>query len=850
MRWLNGLKMTDSRLNDHSADDQITSGLAVSTGWSVASFTATRLSGFTFVELFITRTGADIAESPAGSGNLTGDPTICTLPDGWAPPRAMNTVWGNGSTDGEATIITSGAVQLRSISGSAGIATGTNVRITALWPSENGGLTPPATDTDVTSYAEASLFWVTGAAGDGISNDGPAIQAALDAAQAAGGGMVVIPSGRTYGITTFLRVYDNTVVWAYGATIKAIDNTGLLRNFAGAETFAGYSGHSHITILGGTWDGNAYNGSTGTVTAETNIMNFVHASDITVRDARLMNVSTAHALEFNSVDGGRAIDCEFYGYEDNSGDLSRQFSEAIQIDISRTGSSSIGDFDNTPAKNITIRGCRFGSSTRCGPFGRAIGSHTIVADTHYENIHISDCHIEETLQEGIHGYSWRRAKIEDNIIQATGKSGILLTLPNPATTTTTPDTASISGNLIEGCGDDSAIRVLSFAAHKYPGVEISDNVITDITGNAIQVEHCVGAKISGNEVDTTSSTGLYSNYSDDTAFIGNSVRNAGSNGINCAGSVSPVVSGNLVDTTGSNFGIFMGQASDATTNTTDAVIVGNKVRKAASAGIRLSTGATGCLVSGNQVRKDGGSTANGITLAASATGAVLVDNDLSGNSWNSATAMSVSTAAPITGTGGMTSLPGSNLVDGDLTPLPALEAAMCPAGRFETTSRLRCGTESSPSSGWLYLCPIWLPKGLTVSNISFTSGNTAAATPTNQWFALFNSSRVALARSADATTAAWGTNTTKTLNIAQTTAGAATTYVTTYTGLHYIGFMVAASTMPSIIGEGRLITGGTTSPGLGATGSGGQTTPPTVTAGAYTAGAFAGSAILAYGYVA
>ncbi|MEU1194916.1 right-handed parallel beta-helix repeat-containing protein [Streptomyces sp. NPDC005813] len=850
MKWLNGLKITPERLMDYTADEQITSGLSVPTGWTVSSFTGTRARGITEVDIFITRTGADIGESSAGSGNITGDPEICTLPAGWAPPRAINTVWGNGSTDGEATIVTSGEVNLRSISGSALIATGTNVRVTAMWISENDGVAPAEETGDIVSYAEANLFWVTGASGDGVTDDLIPIQATLDRAHAAGGGTVIIPAGRTYGVSTFLVVYDNTVISAYGATIKAIGNSGLLRNFLGSETFAVYGGHSHITVLGGTWDGNAYNGVDGSVTSETDVMNFVHGQDITVRDVTILNTSTAHALEFNSSDHCRAINCTFLGYADNSVGSVRQFSEAVQIDMSKSGSSSIGLFDNTPARNIRVQGCRFGASSRCGNFGRAVGSHTVTAGVTYDNIHISDCRIEGTIEAGIYGYGWRRAVIANNIITSTGDAGIHVTLPDPATTSISPHTLEITGNTVESAGDDSGIRVISYAAYKYPGVNIADNTIRSITGNGIHAEHCQAPTITGNRVETTSSTAIYAHYSDGSNIAANTVRAAGSNALNVSGSVGVNVTGNFVDTTSTNFGVFVGQGADGTTNSTQASVSGNLIIAAASAGIRLSTNATGCLVTANKVRKGSGTTANGITLAASATDAQLLGNDFTGNSWSAATAMSVSTAAPITGPGGMQALPGSNAVDTDLTSANALEAAMTPSGRYETCSRLRCGTESSPSSGWLYLCPVWLPKGFTVSNLSFTSGNTAATTPTNYWFTLHNNARVALARTADQTTAAWAANTTKTLAIAQATAGAASSYTTTYAGLHYLGFMVAATTPPSIIGEGRLITGGTTSPGLGATGSGGLTTPPTVTAGAFTAGSFAGSAILAYGYAA
>lgn len=710
--------------------------------------------------------------------------------------------------------------------------------------------TSPISAPNLGDQSAARWFVVTGATGNGVADDRAKLQAQLDAARDAGGGIVFIPPGRTYGVSTFLVVYDNTTIWAYGATLKAIGNSGLLRNFTSSETFTGYTGHSNIQVLGGTWDGNANNGVSGTVTAETDIANFVHCKNITVKDATFLDCSTAHALEFNSCDGGRAVNCRFLGFKDNSSGGTRGFSEAVQVDMSKSGSSSIGAFDNTPARNIRVQGCYFGASDRLGPYGRAVGSHTLAAGVTYDNIQVLDCRIDGTLQEGVQAYGWKRAVISRNVITGTGKSGVLATLTDPATTSVAPAGLDVSDNVIDGCGDDSAVRVLGYAAYKYPGVSITDNVIRSVTGNAVQVEHCTGAKVSGNQVDTTSSTGLYSNYSDGTVFTGNVVKNSGSNGINCAGSASPVVAGNIIDTTGSNFGLFFGQGADGTTNTTDATVTGNKVRKAASYGIRLSTGASGCLVANNQVRKDGGATTGGISMAASATGALLLDNDLSGNGWNAATALSVSTAAPVTGPGGMTALPGSNAVDGDLTPMPALEAAMSPAGRYETTSRLRCGTASTPVSGALYLVPIWLPKGLVVSNITFVSGGTAGASLTNQWFTLHNSSRVAVARTADATTAAWAANTAKTLSIAQTTAGAATSFTTTYTGLHYLGVMVAATTVPNLVGEGSLPAAvANSSPGFGPTNSG-QTTPPTVTGGAFTAAAFAGAGICAYGYVA
>ena len=662
MQWLNGLKITPERLMDNTADEVITSGLSVPSGWSVSSFQGTRVHGITEVDIFVTRTGADITESSAGSGNISGDPTMCTLPSSWAPPRAVNATWGNGSTDGEATIVTSGEVQLRSISGSGAIATGTNVRITSMWISETPGGYSHDETTDITTYTEAGLFWVTGAAGDGVSDDGWAIQAQLDAAHAAGGGTVIIPGGKTYGVSTFLVVYDNTTVWAYGATIKAIGNSGLLRNFLSSETFGGYSGHSHIQILGGTWDGNAADAGVGTVTATTNVFGFIHCEDITVRDVTITNVSSAHGLEFNSTSGGRAINCRFLGYKDNSGDGSRDFSEAIQIDMAVSGSAAIGLFDNTPSKDILVQGCQVGASSRLGSFGRGVGSHMLRSGVYYYGIRIIGCRIEGTRQQGIYGFGWRRAVIADNVVNGSGLSGIQLSRPDPAGPgpsegfTVNGRNISITGNCVEGAKDASGIRVFGASGGTYDQVVIAGNSVlgfnTD-TSNGIHVEYCSRPNVTGNAISGTQSTGIVV-FNCDGAHVGsNTIRSVGSNGVNVTGCVGANVTGNTIDGTTANHGVFLATSSKFS-------VQGNWIQSAASAGVRLSDGAQDGTVVGNRIIKGTGT--NGITVSAVTAGDnVVANNDLTNGGWAVGTALIFSTAAITAYTGGTTS-PGANLV--------------------------------------------------------------------------------------------------------------------------------------------------------------------------------------------
>ncbi len=88
-----------------------------------------------------------------------------------------------------------------------------------------------------------------------------------------------------------------------------------------------------------------------------------------------------------------------------------------------------------------------------------------------------------------------------------------------------------------------------------------------------------------------------------------------------------------------------------------------------------------------------------------------------------------------------------------------------------------------------------LQAGDVVTNLTFKSGATAAGTPTNWWFALYDTSAtpVLLGQTADQLTAAWAANTRITLPLA-TAVNIATT------GVYYAAVMVKATTPNTLIG--------------------------------------------------
>lgn len=97
------------------------------------------------------------------------------------------------------------------------------------------------------------------------------------------------------------------------------------------------------------------------------------------------------------------------------------------------------------------------------------------------------------------------------------------------------------------------------------------------------------------------------------------------------------------------------------------------------------------------------------------------------------------------------------------------------------------------ASGTLNMMAVYLWAGQLVGNISISSATTAAGTPTNYRFGLFDSSRNLLAESSNQTTSAWAANTVKTLAMG-------TPYRVPSSGLYYIGYYMTATTVPTLKG--------------------------------------------------
>ena len=115
----------------------------------------------------------------------------------------------------------------------------------------------------------------------------------------------------------------------------------------------------------------------------------------------------------------------------------------------------------------------------------------------------------------------------------------------------------------------------------------------------------------------------------------------------------------------------------------------------------------------------------------------------------------------------------------------------------ETMPREICtetNTVAPTASGTLFLQAIKLRRGQIVTNISFFSATTASGTPTNGFFALYDSARNLLAQTANFTTEAWAATTIKTKALTAA-------YTVSTTGLYYVGIMITATTIPTLKGN-------------------------------------------------
>jgi hypothetical protein len=452
-------------------------------------------------------------------------------------------------------------------------------------------------------------------------------------------------------------------------------------------------------------------------------------------------------------------------------------------------------------------------------------------------------------------------------------NGINLSLTNASGPSNVGGNGSrIEGNILRG-GLTQGIVAYGVSGTSMGGLTISGNIIANPGSNdaCIDLRAVTDSVVHGNRITDYigGGNGILLNVEGSTACArvtieGNTIKRGGQPAILAFSADSLVITGNQCDSNGG--GASVGQIY--LRGVSRSIVSANVCNSGSGAGIQLNdNGSVFCLynrIVNNTCRDDGTgfdiTTGNswtqqyGIRELGSSDYNMFIGNECDANGNTQLVMIGthsvqlgniLSGASPAaTGSSFLAAGVGAPGASGLLTDAAhvhpsasMLNVYQLPSGATaENVPRHVCTASSAAgTSGTLYLASIGLPSGLLVSNITLCTGSAAKTGGTHGWYVLLDSGLVVRAVTADQTDAAtvWGTiNTAYTLPVG-------TPYTTTYSGLHYIGVMVAetAGTMPNWAYPNAFNNGLQIAPFPYAISSSGQTTPPALAAtmGALTA---------------
>lgn len=362
-----------------------------------------------------------------------------------------------------------------------------------------------------------------GAVGNGIVNDRDAIQAALDAAYEAGGGIVYIPAGvyaidgggatRTYA---GLQVRDNVTIAGDGmgqTVIKAMDGnsvgfTGLIRTPVGEDT-------RNVTIRDLTLDGNRDN-TTGKVDGffcGTEPGSLEQCSDITLLRVEAMNCSGYGIDPHEQTIRMWIEDCVSHGNGLDGFTLDFLIDSTIRNNVAydndRHGFNVVTQTQNTVLEgNIAYDNGSAGIIVQRGSFdvpsphdikiigGEVYGNLDGILLKMSNDIEITGVHVYENDREGIKIYGSRDVTITDSTIENNSQSkpnGYAEIYLNPYVDSLTNSTfqvtdVTITGNTIGSTQSSYGIR----EAVDVTGSHIEDN---DFVGTFVRGETLTGPQV-------------------------------------------------------------------------------------------------------------------------------------------------------------------------------------------------------------------------------------------------------------------------------------------------------------------------------------------------------------------
>lgn len=361
-----------------------------------------------------------------------------------------------------------------------------------------------------------------GAKGDGVTDDAAAIQAAIDAANAAGGGVVDLPPA-TYVVASGLVMKANVTLRGAGAG----SHLNAASVAAGASILS-FSGVSKAAVVGVRITGNNLSSSTGGGIVVTSGCSYIAVEDCEVYQANVgvrigggsRNVHVARNRILNAagtVDSGYGILCG-------------------------------GNDGVNPTRRVTIEDNYIDTPGRHGIYLSGDGLEIGI----YRNRILSAGYhgLQAYIDDGAHVYGMKRVVISGNEFTSSAYGGVLIHNGNSGALLF--EDFTVDGNNIATTGNSEA----GISLRSTRNARISYNRVHAASGNGILVNEHTSNKVSqghaivGNVVTSAGIYGIFVEESDHCSVVGNVVRSSTSDGIRVTDGDYSIVSANVLESNG------------------------------------------------------------------------------------------------------------------------------------------------------------------------------------------------------------------------------------------------------------------------------------------------------------
>lgn len=488
-------------------------------------------------------------------------------------------------------------------------------------------ITQPFAGAEARSLRDKNKYYLDAAdfgASPEISDNKDSLNNALDAVRLLGGGTLRINKPGTYKISGQVRVYANTrLEMCMGVVIQR----NYTQSSAMINLVQGLA--SHVSIIGGSFDGNAHNmGDTAF-----DILGSTGNTDLLFQGVDFRNVCDFHCIDIAAWQRVVIRDCVFSGFK--LVDSTRNFSEAIQLDPNILESGLATQSNDLLVENCIVQG---NSSSSLGSFGALIGNHASSYGVQDNNIRIINCKMIGCLFAGVRVFNWSNWTVQGCTFMDIAARGVHVT---PFPSSTKPQ-GSRYGKVL----NNTFIRVRApvlFAAPPYPYTDVSDiwhdfisiskNSIdmSEVIGYAFELRWCRNVTIDGN-VGKSGLGFLNGNFLQKYVVRGNTwsdsvansvllVENTATLYIGTGLSGSGVICDNFFGNTGTN-GIYVNCKLNSLVINGN-LMLGVSTVTAGNSGVSIDSSATDILVNSNQILDNGSSNKPALGIKVS-TGSVNV----------------------------------------------------------------------------------------------------------------------------------------------------------------------------------------------------------------------------------